>query len=141
MDLSRLPPALPAFAAYLAAALLLGECYPLSRYPMYAQRGYDQGSALVFLADGQPVTDLRRYHAFADFDPEDLRFPPHHGSGAEYLLDAVRHEVATRSRVPPPDDPSVDLQIGYAVARATPDGPQIVEPFVPLARGRAWSSD
>lgn len=130
--------AVAAFLLYFCSALVLGECYPLSRYGMYATSGYDRGTALVFLADGQPVDDLRDYRAFADFDPDALRYPPHHPSSQEYLLDAARHQVATHSPDQPPDGPAVDLQIGFRLAEVGPEGLEIVEPFVLLDEGQAW---
>jgi hypothetical protein len=35
----------------------------------------------------------------------------------------------------------VQLRIGYAVARSTEDGIELLEPFVLLAEGRAWRAD
>lgn len=132
--------AVPAFGLYLLGALLVGEVYPFSRYTMYAISGYDRGTALVFLADGQPVGDLRRFRAFADFDTDRLQYPPGQPGSQEYLLDAVRHQVRARTADRPPEEPSVHLQIGFQVAEPSPQGPRVVEPFVLLAEGRAWST-
>ncbi len=137
----RQPPSLPAFVAYLLASLLLGECYPLSRYPMYALSGYEQGTALVFLADGEPVPDLSGFVAFAGFEPDALRYPERHAASQEYLLDAVRHQITVRSVEAPPSGAPVRLEIGYQLAEATDEGPRVVAPFIPLAEGRAWSRD
>jgi hypothetical protein len=134
-------PAWLAFLVYGGISLGVGECFPFSQYRMYAVPDYDRGTALVFLEDGEVVPDIQRYAAFADIDPEALRYPPGQRGSQEYLLDAVRHRVRVRSPQAPPEGAPVQLRIGYAVARSTEDGIELLEPFVLLAEGRAWRAD
>ncbi len=133
--------ALAAFLVYGVASLLVGEVFPFSQYRMYAISEYPRGTALVFLADGEPIPRIDDFVAIDGISPEQLVYPDSIQSSQEYLLDSVRHAVTVRSSALPPSSPSVRLQIGYSIAESTPDGFRILSPFEPLAEGRAWLTD
>ena len=137
--LARIPPAAGAFLAYLAGALLVGECAPFSRFPMYALADYPQGGVLVVRADGQEQASLRDFVAFEGIDASALRYPPGYHFSSEYLLDALRHHVQVHPASGAPATTPVRLEIGLRVAEPSPEGPVIVHDFLPMAEGRAWS--
>ena len=133
-------PAAAAFATYYLISLLVGEVYPFSRYEMYSGAGSFRGAVIVCRSGGSEVS-LGNYDRFAGFDPGALAYPPGEHFGSEYKLDEVRHTLETH-RVRGAEPPnSVHLEIGIRIVEATDEGLRVVAAFVPMAEGRAWSSD
>lgn len=134
----RPPHAVAAFLVFVAGALIVGEHAPFSRFPMYALADYEEGGVLVVRADGQEVASLRDYVAFEGIDAAALRYPGGRHYSSEYLLDALRHHVATHPASGAPATAPVRLEIGLRVAVPTPEGPRVTHDFLPMAEGRAW---
>jgi hypothetical protein len=140
-------PALLSFTIYFSLSTLIGEIYPFSRYEMYAYTGYLRGAVLVVESDGV-AADIRDFEAFVDVDPSELRYPQGENYGQVYLLDVLRHYVATHqattheaAREATRRGARVPVRIGYRVVHATADGPQVEDEVRVLAEGSAWQSD
>jgi hypothetical protein len=130
-------PAPIAFAAYVATAVLVGDCWPIARFDMYADlRGYDESAVIVFRADGRPV-EIEQYEDFTDDtlahapDPRGVRYT------MGWRLDETRRWVLTHKAPPGTAPGPVNVQVGYVTVRID-GGPHQVGDFVVLAEGRAW---
>lgn len=136
-------PALYSFALYFTLCSLIGEMYPFSRYEMYAHTRYLRGALLVVEADGQPA-DIHEFDGFLGIAPEALHYPSGEGYGQEYLLDVLRHHVATHQVTPEEATrrgPGVRVRLGYRVVHASDEGPRPEDELRVFAEGTAWRSD
>lgn len=121
-----------AFAVYMVLGTVIGETWPLSRYPMYAD--LTSGGAIpLFLADGKPVfpEELVDIQGCA---PEQIRIPDGIQGNVGWRMDEIRRWVASHgSDATGP----VRLQVGLTRVVATPDGPQTSDEFLELCAGTA----
>ena len=81
-----LQPAYITFILYLGACLVGGECFPFSRFTMYADISpHDRGALPVFFADGLPANPTD-FHAFYGIDPQKFQAPEGVACSLGYLL-------------------------------------------------------
>ena len=125
-------PALASFLVYSALAVMIGECWPLSRYPMYAEVPAD-GAIPALQVDGEWVIpeDLVGFHGC---DEASLRTPPGVPHRAGWRQDEIGHWVTAHTAKVPGE---VEVVFGYRILSGTAEGPVLREGFTETCRGTA----
>lgn len=125
-------PALVGFSAWFAVAGLIGERWPSSRFPMYAEMAPD-GAIPVLLVDGEPVPP----EALVDFHgcpPDRVRIPKGTPTRMGWRQDEIQRWVASHTADAPGD---VTVRFGHVTLVADPAGPRLADDFVLLCEGTA----
>lgn len=133
--MSRWRPTLPAtagFLAYLVLASVVGEVWPLSRYPMYAHQTAE-GAIPLMLVDGEPAPP-EDFEAFHGCGPGDVRIPRGTPSRMGWRMDEVQRWLASHRGEGPGD---VRVRFGHATLAITLEGPRLADDFVLLCEGTA----
>lgn len=133
--MSHLPPraALLAFVVWLTGGLLLGECWPFSRYSMYADiADREQGALPLFWANGQPA-EPEQFSSFYGVDPSAFNGPEGIPTTFDYLTRPRAQWVSTHPAAHPGP---VRIEVGWELVKMGPHGLER-SPMI-LSTGSAW---
>lgn len=120
------------YAAYAAGALVFGEVWPFSRFPMYAHNERDS-VVPVFLVDGVPTRPeaMRHIHGCR---AEDVEVPPHTPFRVGWRLDEIRAHFRREAADTPGDVP---VTLGLAMIRTDLGEPTLDDQLIVLCTGTA----
>jgi len=125
-------PALVSLLAYGLLAVVVGEVWPLSRFPMYAHLPVT-GAVPVVEVEGAWVVpeDLTAFHGCSG--PQ-IRIPSGVPHRVGWRLDEIARWVKAHSATSPGP---VQVRFGYRVVQVTDQGPRLDDNFVELCAGTA----